>query len=45
VGTILDGREKKVLRLVYNETPPRELIDYLRPKIKEFVVHNFIAYW
>jgi hypothetical protein len=39
-----DGRDKKVPRVMFQETALRELITYLRPKMEEFTVHNFFAH-
>jgi hypothetical protein len=45
VGKTSDGWNKKVSRVEYYETTPREMIEYLKPKLKEFVIHNFVAKW
>jgi hypothetical protein len=45
VGKTRDGRDKKVPRVMFQETVPREMITYLRPKMEEFTVHNFFARW
>ena len=39
------GLVKTVLQLQYMETPPRVLIDYLKPRLVEYIVHNFISKW
>ena len=36
---------KKVPQLQYMETPPRALIDYLKLKLVEYIVLNFISKW
>ena len=33
------------LLLLYREIPPRELINYLKPKLQASVLHNYIASW
>jgi hypothetical protein len=45
VGKNRSGGEKKVPQLEYMETPPRVLIEYLKPKLVEYVLHNFILKW
>jgi len=45
VGRIVDGEDKKVGRMMYNDTRLVELIEYLKPCFLEFVVHNFVAHW
>jgi hypothetical protein len=32
----------KILQLQYNETTIKVLFDYLRPKLKRFVLHNYV---
>jgi len=45
VGKNNDGCDKKVSRVEYCETQPSQLIGYLRPKLKELVMHNFMSKW
>jgi hypothetical protein len=45
VGKTNEGHDKKVSRVKYCETKPCELIDYLKPKLQEFLVHNFTSKW
>lgn len=45
VGKNDEGQDKKSPSVQYMETPARELITYLKPKLTEFIVHNFIAQW
>jgi hypothetical protein len=45
VGRVIDGQDKKVGRMTYNDTRPVELIEYLKPCLLEFVVHNFVTCW
>jgi hypothetical protein len=40
-----ERKEKKPSKMEFNETPPRALIQYLKPFLKEFVLHNYIARW
>jgi hypothetical protein len=44
VGTTTDGQEKKVSRVMYNDTTPIDLIQYLKPQLTNFVLHNFVAH-
>jgi hypothetical protein len=36
---------RKHPKVLYNETSPRELISYFKPRLQLFVTHNFIAKW
>ena len=45
VGTIVEGHPRKATILEYRETKPSELIDYLKPKLQAFVLHNYISSW
>jgi len=45
VGTTTDGREKKVSRVMYNDTIPIDSIQYLKPQLSDFVLHNFVVHW
>ena len=45
VGTTEEGNPRKASMLEYRETVPRELIEYLKPKLRAFVLHNYIASW
>ncbi len=42
---IEESKEKKASKVEYNEAPPRDLIQYLKPCLKEFVLHNYVAHW
>jgi hypothetical protein len=44
VGRTFEGQDKKVSKVMYNDTTPLELIEYLKPHLLEFVVHNFISH-
>ncbi len=37
-----DGGFKKVPKVLYHETPAKDLVKYLKPKLKKFLTHNFI---
>jgi hypothetical protein len=39
------GKPLKKLILQYKRTPPDEFLDYLKPKLQYFVMHNFVALW
>jgi hypothetical protein len=39
VGKTSDGREKKMLKVEYCETRLSVLIEYLKPKLQDFVLH------
>jgi len=45
VDRIVDGRDKKVNKMMYNDTRLVELIKYLKLHLLKFVVHNFVACW
>lgn len=45
VGKTANGQDKKVGRMMYNDTRPVEFIEYLKLCLLEFVVHNFVAHW
>ncbi len=45
VGTNVDGWDKKISRVLYNDTTPFALIEYFKHCLLAFVVHNFIAHW
>jgi hypothetical protein len=41
VGHIEEGKEKNASKVEFHATPLRELIAYLKPCLKQFVLHNF----
>ncbi len=45
MGRSNDGKDWHALRLEYKQTPPHELVTFLKPKLVEFVVHDFEAKW
>ena len=45
IGTIEEGNPRKASVLEYRKTLSCELIEYLKPKLRAFVLHNYIALW
>jgi hypothetical protein len=45
VGKSGHGHDKKVSRVEYCETQSSQLTGYLKPRLQEFVMHNFILKW
>ncbi len=45
VGTTTNGQEKKISKVMYNDTTPIDLIKDLKPRLLNFVLHNFVACW
>jgi hypothetical protein len=45
VGQNEDGKDRKASKVEYHDTHPSELIEYLKPHLKAFVLHNFISKW
>jgi hypothetical protein len=45
VGFINEGKEKKASKLEYKETLAHDFIQYMKPRLKEFVLHNYITRW
>jgi hypothetical protein len=45
VGTTEEGNQRKASTLEYRETTPCELIEYLKPRLQAFVLHNYVASW
>lgn len=43
VGRFDDGKDRHALHLKHKQTLPHVLITFLKPKLVEFVVHNFKA--
>ncbi len=43
VGKTSDGRDKKAQKLEYHESHPIALLEYMKPHLKEFILHNYIA--
>lgn len=39
------GEQREVTRLEYKVTSPRQFLAYAKPRILEFVLHNFVAQW
>jgi hypothetical protein len=40
VGQTEDGKEKKALKVLYNESVPKELFQYMKQKLTAFICHN-----
>lgn len=45
VGKTPDGRPRKRIKETFMETTPSLFLDYIRPKIKQFIKHSFVASW
>jgi hypothetical protein len=45
VGQKNNGDDWKVTQLQYMDTSTRKLLDYLRPRLVDFVIHKFVAQW
>lgn len=45
VGRTNEGKEKKVLKVDLEKTILADLIEYLKPKLQFFIIHNYIANW
>jgi hypothetical protein len=43
VGHTLNGKEKKVPKVLYHDTPPRKLVSYLKLSLQFVVTHNFVS--
>ncbi len=45
VGKTDDGKDKKPHTLEYHESHHVTLLEYLKPHLKEFILHNYITQW
>ncbi len=45
IGHKDNGDDQKMMQVQYMDTPTFELLDYLRPRLKECFTHNFVAKW
>jgi len=45
VGKTYERRNKKAQKLEYHFTLLRELLKYFYPRLKEFVLHNYVSRW
>ena len=45
LGKKNDGLDKKGPKVEFMETRPSVMIEYLKAKFQEFVIHNFISQW
>jgi hypothetical protein len=43
VGDTFNGKEKKVPKVFYHDTPPRKLVSYLKMGLQFVVTHNFVS--
>ncbi len=43
VGRTNEGKEKKIPKVDWKKTIPIDLIEYLKPKLQFFIVHNYIV--
>jgi hypothetical protein len=43
VGKNEDGQDKKAPSVDFKETPARDLVSYLKPKLAKFITHNFLS--
>lgn len=44
-GMTKKGEQRTALRLEYKETNPRAFLAFAKPKIAQFVLHQFVARW
>jgi len=44
VGFTEESKENKASKMEYNETSPHDFIQYLKLRLKEFVLHNYVAH-
>ena len=44
-GRTRAGKENKVLRMMYQSTAAPIFVDYLKQKLSNFIIHNYIAKW
>jgi hypothetical protein len=45
VGVSRDGGPRKVPKVLYYDTPIRNLLICMKPKLRKFLIHNFITHW
>jgi hypothetical protein len=45
VGVSKNKGPKKVLKVLYHDTPAKDLVRYMKPKLKKFLIDNFISQW
>jgi hypothetical protein len=45
IGHGEDGRDKKAPKVMYNKIAAREFFQYLKPKLKAFIRHNYFTQW
>lgn len=44
-GKTWAGEDCKVLQLEYKETTKKCFLDYLKPKLSKFILHNYVAHF
>jgi hypothetical protein len=42
MGISKDGGLKKVPKVLYHDTLAKDLVKYMKPKLRKFLIHNFI---
>jgi hypothetical protein len=45
IGVTYEGRPKKRIKETFKETAMSMFLDYLHPKLQQFIKHNFVARW
>jgi hypothetical protein len=45
VGRTAEGRPRKRIKETFMETSPSVFIEYMKPKVHQFIKHNFVASW
>jgi hypothetical protein len=45
IGVTEEGRPKNRIKEAFKETSTSMFLDYLRPKLHQFIMHNFVARW
>lgn len=43
VGVSRDGGPRKVPKVLYHDTPTKDLLIYMKPNQRKFLIHNFIT--
>jgi hypothetical protein len=45
IGVADEGRLEKRIKRTFKETTTSMFLDYLQPKLQQFIKHNFVARW
>jgi hypothetical protein len=45
VGVSRDGGRRKVPKVLYHDTPVKDLLIYMKPKPRNFFIQNFNTHW